>query len=59
MREYKREKQTLEGQVADLEKRSAYHDDHIRAIDLWFTQVRGRKPLSMEQHADGLYAYSW
>jgi E3 ubiquitin-protein ligase BRE1 len=39
MREYKREKVALEAQVADMEKRSAYHDDHLRTIDVWFSQV--------------------
>jgi E3 ubiquitin-protein ligase BRE1 len=40
MREYKREKATFEAQVAEMEKRSKYHDDHLRIIDLWFSQVR-------------------
>lgn len=40
MREYKREKATLETQVADMEKRSKYHDNHLRIIDMWFSQVR-------------------
>lgn len=39
MREYKREKVVLEAQVADMEKRSAYHDDHLRTIDVWFSQL--------------------
>lgn len=39
MREYKREKVALEAQVADMEKRSAYHDDHLRIIDVWFSQL--------------------
>ncbi|GAB7347794.1 hypothetical protein MBLNU459_g5335t1 [Dothideomycetes sp. NU459] len=39
MREYKREKSLYEGQVAELTKRSAYHDDHLRTIDAWFTQL--------------------
>ena len=39
MKEYKREKGLLESQVTDLTKRSLYHDDHLRIIDIWFTQV--------------------
>jgi E3 ubiquitin-protein ligase BRE1 len=39
MKEYKREKAALENQVAKMEKRAAYHDDHLRVIDVWFSQV--------------------
>ncbi|KAK5019209.1 E3 ubiquitin-protein ligase bre1 [Cryomyces antarcticus] len=39
MREYKREKALLEAQVADITKCSTYHDDHLRIIDLWFSQL--------------------
>lgn len=39
MREYKRERNLYEEQVADLTKRAQYHDDHMRIIDIWFTQV--------------------
>ncbi|OCK77267.1 E3 ubiquitin-protein ligase-like protein bre1 [Lepidopterella palustris CBS 459.81] len=39
MREYKREKVALEAQVAEMEKRSAFHDDHLRTIDVWFSQL--------------------
>ena len=39
MKEYKREKQLYESQVQDLTKRSQHHDDHLRIIDAWFTQV--------------------
>lgn len=39
MREYKREKGVVETQLADLEKRSQHHDDHLRIIDAWFDQV--------------------
>jgi hypothetical protein len=40
MREYKREKATLEAQLKDVQKRSADHDDHLRIIDAWWSQVR-------------------
>ena len=39
MREYKREKNLYEAQVTDLSKKSQHHDDHLRTIDAWFTQV--------------------
>jgi E3 ubiquitin-protein ligase BRE1 len=39
MREYKREKTTLEAQLSEMEKRAKFHDDHIRTIDSFFTQV--------------------
>jgi len=40
MKEFKRERNLLEAQVAELTKRAAYHDDHIRIVDAWFSQVR-------------------
>ena len=39
MREYKREKNTFETQLTELETRSKYHDDHLRTLDAWFDQV--------------------
>ena len=39
MREYKREKTALEAKAAEMEKKAAYHDDHLRIIDSWFAQV--------------------
>ena len=39
MKEYKREKALYESQVQDLSKRSQHHDDHLRIVDAWFTQV--------------------
>lgn len=39
MREYKREKNTVETQLSELEGRSKYHDDHLRTIDAWFDQL--------------------
>lgn len=39
MREFKREKTTLESQLSEVEKRAAYHDDHIRTLDKWFDQL--------------------
>ena len=39
MQEYKREKQTLDDQVKQAEKKAHYHDDHLRIIDAWFQQM--------------------
>ncbi|KAH9872876.1 hypothetical protein J1614_005270 [Plenodomus biglobosus] len=39
MREFKREKATVESQLNELETRSKYHDDHLRTIDVWFDQL--------------------
>lgn len=39
MREYKREKTTVEAQLNELERSSKYHDDHLRIMDAWFDQV--------------------
>lgn len=44
MLEYKREKATLESQLKDVQKRSVDHDDHLRIIDAWWSQVN---PLSI------------
>ncbi|RYC61990.1 hypothetical protein CHU98_g4207 [Xylaria longipes] len=38
MLEYKREKTTLEARLDELDKRSTYHDDHIRVMDAWWIQ---------------------
>lgn len=32
----------LESRVEELEKKSTYHDDHLRVIDAWWSQVRLR-----------------
>ncbi|RAR01930.1 e3 ubiquitin-protein ligase bre1 [Stemphylium lycopersici] len=39
MREFKREKATVESQLSELEGRSKHHDDHLRTIDAWFDQL--------------------
>ena len=39
MREYKREKATLEAQLNEVESRSKHHDEELRTIDAWFDQV--------------------
>ena len=39
MREYKREADSLKSQLKDINRRSAHHDDHLRAIDGWLLQL--------------------
>ncbi|PUU80507.1 BRE1 E3 ubiquitin ligase-domain-containing protein [Tuber borchii] len=39
MMEYKRERNMLESRVEELDKRSTYHDDHLRVIDAWWAQL--------------------
>ena len=39
MQEYKREKATLETELKDVKRRSVEHDDHLRVVDAWWTQV--------------------
>lgn len=39
MNEYKREKKHFETLCADLSKKMAHHDDHLRTIDAWFSQL--------------------
>ncbi|PGH03259.1 hypothetical protein AJ80_08725 [Polytolypa hystricis UAMH7299] len=39
MQEYRREKTTLESRLKELTKKTAYHDDHLRIIDVWFKQL--------------------
>jgi len=48
MREFKREKTTVESQLSELESRSRYHDDHIRIIDTWFDQVSTQLELDRD-----------
>lgn len=39
MLEYKREKATLESQLRDVQKRAVDHDEHLRVVDAWWSQV--------------------
>ncbi|KAI5296201.1 E3 ubiquitin-protein ligase bre1 [Ascosphaera acerosa] len=39
MHEYKRERNTLEARVKELEKSAAFHDEHLRVIDAWLKQL--------------------
>lgn len=39
MTEYKREKALLESELKDVRKRSADHDDHLRVVDAWWSQL--------------------
>ncbi|KAI2615475.1 E3 ubiquitin-protein ligase BRE1 [Hypoxylon sp. NC1633] len=48
MLEYKREKNTIESQLDDVQKRSAHHDDHLRIIDNWWIQLLQEIELALE-----------
>ncbi|SZF05363.1 unnamed protein product [Blumeria hordei] len=48
MLEYKREKATLESQLKDVRKRSLDHDDHLRVVDVWWTQLLDEVRLLVE-----------
>jgi E3 ubiquitin-protein ligase BRE1 len=39
MQEYRREKQTLDEQLRQAERKALYHDDHLRIIDAWFKEM--------------------
>lgn len=39
MMEYKREKNSLQKELDAVREKTKYHDDHIRAVDVWFKQL--------------------
>ncbi|KAL4918044.1 BRE1 E3 ubiquitin ligase-domain-containing protein [Aspergillus aurantiobrunneus] len=39
MQEYKRDKVSLETKLKEASKTTAYHNDHLRIIDAWFSQL--------------------
>jgi E3 ubiquitin-protein ligase BRE1 len=39
MHEYRKEKQILDEQLKQVEKKALYHDDHLRIIDAWFKEM--------------------
>lgn len=47
MHAYKREKISLETQLNDIRKRSLQHDDHLRVVDAWWSQVSQTRVLSV------------
>ena len=49
MQEYKRDRNTLEAQLQDLTKRATYHDDLLRVLDAWFSQVSKHETLTVAQ----------
>ena len=53
MLEYKREKATLESQLKDVQKRSVDHDDHLRVIDAWWSQVNYSAAVTTAIRVDG------
>ena len=54
MLEYKREKATLESQMKDVQKRAVDHDDHLRVIDAWWSQVTPQHLLDFTIRADAM-----
>jgi E3 ubiquitin-protein ligase BRE1 len=38
MKAYKRERKDLEEQLHELQKKTAHHDEELRAVDAWFAQ---------------------
>ncbi|KAI4278862.1 MAG: hypothetical protein LQ337_000672 [Flavoplaca oasis] len=59
MQERKRECNTLEMENKALRKSSEFHDDHVRAIDAWFTQLLDEISLlaNRSQHKDSFSAF--
>jgi E3 ubiquitin-protein ligase BRE1 len=39
MQEYRREKQTLDEEMKQLQRKALYHNDHLRIIDAWFKEL--------------------
>ncbi|KAE8145866.1 BRE1 E3 ubiquitin ligase-domain-containing protein [Aspergillus avenaceus] len=39
MQEYKREKVSLEAKLKEMSKAAAHHNDHLRVIDTWYSQL--------------------
>ena len=39
MQEYRKEKQIVDDQLKQAEKKALYHDDHLRIIDAWFQEM--------------------
>ncbi|PMD36953.1 BRE1-domain-containing protein [Hyaloscypha variabilis F] len=48
MREYKREKDTLESHLREVQKKAVDHDDHIRVINAWWDQLLDEVKLLIE-----------
>lgn len=48
MQELRREKDTLESQLKDVQKRALDHDDHLRVVDAWWTQLLDEVKLLVE-----------
>ncbi|EKD20503.1 uncharacterized protein L3040_004209 [Drepanopeziza brunnea f. sp. 'multigermtubi'] len=39
LQEYKRDKSTLESQLKSIQSKAAHHDDHLRVVDAWWSQL--------------------
>ncbi|KAI5790110.1 BRE1 E3 ubiquitin ligase-domain-containing protein [Geopyxis carbonaria] len=57
MQEYKRERNVLEARIEELDKRSAYHDDHLRVMDAWWTQLLDEVRLIAGDADSGAHMY--
>jgi E3 ubiquitin-protein ligase BRE1 len=47
MQEYKRDKVSLEAKLKETSKATAYHNDHLRIIDAWYSQVSSRHHMRL------------
>jgi hypothetical protein len=56
MLEFKREKATLESQLRDVQKRASDHDDHLRVVDAWWTQVSPAYTRVTNLQSDTIYS---
>ncbi|KAK9324150.1 BRE1 E3 ubiquitin ligase-domain-containing protein [Lipomyces orientalis] len=58
MQIYRRERDLLQSRVTEIEQRSAYHDDHLRVLELWWDQLLNEvnilsgRPLSSSKYGD-------
>jgi E3 ubiquitin-protein ligase BRE1 len=49
MKEYKRQKRDLEEQLNERERKSQYHDDHLRTLDAWWAQLLDEVRVAVSQ----------
>lgn len=55
MTEYKREKALLESELKDVRKRSVDHDDHLRVVDAWWSQLLDEVTLLTKNSAPSTF----
>ena len=39
MKDYKRQRSSLDEQLSEARAKARFHDDHLRILDAWFSQV--------------------